>query len=178
MRIMPYRTLDNIIDGVVIIFVDIAAIKQIEALQFNEYKIEHDFPKIGRRVILLNARRIMREDIGTQMILLAMEDITEGFERSGTGEFIQFLAISKGSAGEVKSQLYVAVDQSYISKEILWTIIYIFPTGVVFIIVIVHISEEKFERLFILATEVNKMIGGLMNYLRKSKIKGIKYKST
>ena len=58
------------------------------------------------------------------------------------------------------------------------TIIYIFPTGVVFIIVIVHISKEIFERLFILATEVNKMIGGLMNYLRKSKIKGIKYKST
>ena len=46
--------------------------------QFNEYKIKHDFPKIGRRVMLLNARRIMREDIGTQMIPLAMEDITEG----------------------------------------------------------------------------------------------------
>ena len=82
MRIMPYRTLDNIIDGVVIIFVDIAAIKQIEALRFNEYKIEHNFPKIGRRVVILNARRIMREDTGTQMILLAMEDITEGDKKS------------------------------------------------------------------------------------------------
>jgi hypothetical protein len=44
--------------------------------QINDYKIEHDFPKIGRRVMLLNARRIIREGIGTQMILLAIEDIT------------------------------------------------------------------------------------------------------
>ena len=50
--------------------------------QFNEYKIEHNFPKIGRRVVILNARRIMREDTGTQMILLAMEDITEGDKKS------------------------------------------------------------------------------------------------
>ena len=43
----------------------------------NGYEVEHDFPDIGRKVIVLNARQIFREDIGSHIILLAMEDITE-----------------------------------------------------------------------------------------------------
>lgn len=43
----------------------------------NGYEVEHDFPDIGRKTILLNARQIFREDIGSRIILLAMEDITE-----------------------------------------------------------------------------------------------------
>jgi diguanylate cyclase (GGDEF)-like protein/PAS domain S-box-containing protein len=44
---------------------------------FNGYEVEHDFPGIGRKTILLNARQIFRENIGSHIILLAMEDITE-----------------------------------------------------------------------------------------------------
>lgn len=80
-----------------------------------------------------------------------MSNIAEGFDRSGTGEFLQFLAIAKGSAGEVKSQLYVAIDQNYI-------------------------NQESFDQLFELATETGRLLGGLMNYLRNSGIKGTKYK--
>lgn len=47
-----------------------------------------------------------------------MSNIAEGFERSGTGEFNQFLATAKGSAGEIRSQLYVALDQSYLSRRV------------------------------------------------------------
>ncbi|MDA8430965.1 MAG: PAS domain S-box protein [Geobacteraceae bacterium] len=43
----------------------------------NGYEVEHDFPGIGRKIILLNARQIFREDIGSHIILLAMEDITD-----------------------------------------------------------------------------------------------------
>ena len=44
---------------------------------FDDFKVEHHFESIGYKVMLLNARQIYRKDIGTKMILLAMEDITE-----------------------------------------------------------------------------------------------------
>jgi PAS domain S-box-containing protein len=44
---------------------------------FDNYEVEHDFPTIGHKSMLLNARQVYRKDIGTQMVLLAIEDITE-----------------------------------------------------------------------------------------------------
>jgi four helix bundle protein len=44
-------------------------------------------------------------------------NIAEGFERNRRSEFIQFLRYAKGSAGEVRSQLYNARDQDYIDTE-------------------------------------------------------------
>ncbi|MDD2672698.1 MAG: four helix bundle protein [Syntrophales bacterium] len=79
-----------------------------------------------------------------------MSNIAEGFERGGSKEFIQFLSISKGSAGEVKSQLYVALDQDYL-------------------------DQGNFKRLISLVDEIALIIGGLMVYLRKSEMKGPKY---
>jgi four helix bundle protein len=81
-----------------------------------------------------------------------MSNIAEGFERSGSAEFIQYLAIAKGSAGEVRSQLYVALDQGYV-------------------------EQVDFTRLATIANETGKIIAGLMQYLRGAKIKGTKYKS-
>ena len=80
-----------------------------------------------------------------------MSNIAEGYDRSGTGEFVQFLAIAKGSAAEVKCQLYIALDENYI-------------------------DESTFNDLSTLVTEIGSMIGGLMIYLRRSGIKGTKYK--
>ena len=44
---------------------------------FDDFEVVHDFRDIGYKIMLLNARRIHRKDIGAQMILLAIEDITE-----------------------------------------------------------------------------------------------------
>ncbi|OHE54725.1 MAG: hypothetical protein A2027_03460 [Thermodesulfovibrio sp. RBG_19FT_COMBO_41_18] len=49
--------------------------------KFDNFEVEHNFPIIGRKIMLLNARRIYRKDIGMQMILLAIEDITERRQR-------------------------------------------------------------------------------------------------
>jgi four helix bundle protein len=80
-----------------------------------------------------------------------MSNIAEGFERGGKREFLQFLAISKASVGEVEAQLYVALDQAYI-------------------------TEDQFATLKGLAVSTKGLIGGLMRYLRESNIKGLKYR--
>ncbi len=44
--------------------------------RFNDFEVEHDFETIGKKIMLLNARCIERKSEGTQLILLAIEDIT------------------------------------------------------------------------------------------------------
>jgi len=153
MKVLPYRTIDNVIDGVVITFTEITGQKHTQEVlsdtliyaesiidtireplivldagmkvvsanrtfyrtfktiredtegriiydlgnrqwdipklrklledilpgksEFHDYEVEHDFPSIGRKKILLNARRVYQKGKGTEMILLVMEDITE-----------------------------------------------------------------------------------------------------
>ncbi|MEI6704092.1 MAG: PAS domain-containing protein, partial [Deltaproteobacteria bacterium] len=61
---------------------DIPALRKLfeeilpQEIVFNGYEVEHVFPRIGRKTILLNAREIFRKDVGSHIILLAMEDIT------------------------------------------------------------------------------------------------------
>ncbi len=50
--------------------------------------------------------------------LSIMNNISEGFCRKSDAEFSQFLNISKGSAGEVKSMYYIAEDQRYVASEV------------------------------------------------------------
>jgi two-component system cell cycle sensor histidine kinase PleC len=45
-------------------------------IKFDDFEVEHDFPTIGHRTMMLNARQIHNEELGGRMILLAIEDIT------------------------------------------------------------------------------------------------------
>jgi len=80
-----------------------------------------------------------------------MSNIAEGFERGGDKEFFQFVSLAKGSSGEVRAQLYVALDAG-------------------------HIDQETFARLSDITIQINRMLAGLMKYLRNSDYKGSKYK--
>jgi four helix bundle protein len=58
----------------------------------------------------------LRDQI-TRAAVSSMSNIAEGFERGSRREFIQFLNVAKGSTGEVRSQLYVALDQKYVDQK-------------------------------------------------------------
>lgn len=58
----------------------------------------------------------LREQIQRASVSI-MNNIAEGFERNNNKDYIKFLGYSKGSAGEVRSMLYVATDLGYISQE-------------------------------------------------------------
>ncbi|MFY9618180.1 MAG: four helix bundle protein [Pyrinomonadaceae bacterium] len=126
--------------------------------KFEEIEAWRKARELTKRIYKISRTTSFARDFGLKdqirrASVSIMSNIAEGYDRSGTGEFIQFLATAKGSAAEVKCQLYVALDQSYI-------------------------DEHTFVELTSLAAETGNMIGGLINYLRRSGLKGTKYKTT
>ena len=78
-----------------------------------------------------------------------MANIAEGFIRRSDKEFIQFLYISMSSSAEVRSHLYVALDQGYV-------------------------NQQQFDELYGQADKIGKMISNLIKYLRNTPTKQTK----
>ena len=72
-----------------------------------------------------------------------MHNIAEGFDGGSHAEFAKFLRYAQRSCTEVKSELYVALDQDYI-------------------------TTETFDQLYDLATKTHAKIGGFIRYLTKN----------
>lgn len=78
-----------------------------------------------------------------------MANIAEGFVRRSNKEFVQFLFIAMSSPAEVRSHLYIAMDQGYLSKD-------------------------TFESIYAQADKTGRIISGLIKYLRTKQTKPTK----
>jgi four helix bundle protein len=125
--------------------------------QFEELEIWQEARRLNVEIYKLSCNSAFRKDFKFRDQIRAaaasvMDNIAEGFERSGRSELIQFLSVAKGSAGEVRSQLYRAIDQQYVET----------------VLGIKLIDEYRIHA---------SKIGGFINYLKSSDYKGQKFKN-
>ena len=122
---------------------------------FEDLEIWKEARCLTREIYKLSKTRRFSKDFSLrdQMRRAAvsmMSNIAEGFERGGNQEFVQFLYVAKASCGEVRSQLYVAVDQEYIEQNVA-------------------------DSLLIILKRLSVMIKHLIDYLKRSGMRGPKY---
>jgi four helix bundle protein len=110
-------------------FEDIIAWQKARTLTFEIYKNFKDSRDFAFR------DQIQRATVSI------MNNIAEGFERKGDREFSHFLYISKGSCGEVRSMLYLALDLGYINKG-------------------------SFESMYSQSLEISRILSGFIKQLR------------
>lgn len=122
---------------------------------FEDLKVWQKARALNVKVYQLTINETFSKDFGLKnqirnASVSISSNIAEGFERNGNKEFSQFLSIAKGSAGEVRSQLYLAKDLEYI-------------------------TEENFQTLVDDLKEISKMLNGLIRYLKETELKGSKF---
>jgi len=123
---------------------------------FEELGIFQKARELSKKIYPVTQRGEFKNDFRfVQQIRAAagsiMDNIAEGFERTGNKEFLNFLYIAKGSCGEVRSQLIRANDVGYL-------------------------TPEEYEELY---TECRKLSAAIMNLIKEIKasdITGAKYK--
>lgn len=123
---------------------------------FEELPVWRRAKELDKKIFAAANDILLNKDFGLRNQILnasgsIMDNIAEGFERNSRLEFINFLSFAKGSAGEVKSQLYRALDRKYFNESI-------------------------FEELYKETDEVSRMLMGFIEYLNKSEHKGKKFK--
>ncbi|KFF07271.1 four helix bundle protein [Flavobacterium reichenbachii] len=116
--------------------------------KFNSFEEINSWQKsriFNKRIYLVTENSNFKKDFDfvrqiRRASLSISSNIAEGFERNTDKEFIYFLYVAKASAGEVRSQLYLAFDLEYIIKE-------------------------EFEMLLNSVTEISKLLSGFIKYL-------------
>lgn len=118
----------------------IVRVEEIEAWQESR--------KLAAEVYRLTSVGLWARDFGLRdqvrrAAVSIPSNIGEGFARESNAEFVRFLAIARGSASEVKTQMYIALDLGYV-------------------------DEDSFHAIYARIERICKMITGLMQYLKKT----------
>jgi four helix bundle protein len=103
--------------------------------------------KITKEVYDLTAKKYFVKDLALleqirRAVISISSNIVEDFEKNNNNEFIRFLKIAKGSVGEVRNQLYIALVVNYI-------------------------TQEEFNKINQELENLASQIGGFINYLEK-----------
>lgn len=90
--------------------------------EFEDMEVWKVARLLTHRIYRMTAEGIWSRDYGLRdqirrSAVSIMSNIAEGFESDGAAQFQRFLSYAKGSAGEVRAQLYVALDAGYISRQ-------------------------------------------------------------
>jgi four helix bundle protein len=125
------------------------------AQRFDELHVYKCARELTKAIYSVTKRPPFSRDFGLRdqirrASVSVMSNIAEGFERGSNTEFIQFLYIAKGSCGEIRAQLVVALDQEYL-------------------------TAEEYEALDDLSRKTGSMLSNFITYLKNSKMRGEKY---
>lgn len=90
---------------------------------FESLRVWHDARRLVARIYQATREKTFAADFGLRdqirrAAVSVMSNIAEGYERGGRKEFLYFLSIAKGSAGEVRAQLYVAQDVGHLDRDV------------------------------------------------------------
>jgi four helix bundle protein len=115
--------------------------------RFEDIKSWQEARKLTAEIYRVTQSKSFAKDFGLRdqiqrAAVSIMANIAEGFGRKGNKEFLYFLNVAKGSALEVQSHLYAALDLGYI-------------------------DQSRFDTVYHLANSVSHLIGGFINYLQK-----------
>jgi len=116
--------------------------------RFEDLEVWKDARRLANLVYELTKKREFARDYGLRdqmrrAAVSVMSNIPEGFESRTRAMFVEYLGRSKGSAGELRAQLYLASDQAYI-------------------------TASEFRQAYDLAESCSKQLGGLIKYLESS----------
>ena len=122
---------------------------------FEELEIWKTARRLTQEVYALSSTLQFSKDYGLRdqmrrASVSIMSNVAEGFERGGNQEFTQYLYVAKASCGEVRSQLYVALDQEYI-------------------------DQKTTDDLLAVTQRLSVMIKHLIDHLKRSGMRGPKY---
>ncbi len=117
--------------------------------RFEDLDVWKEARKLVNMIYCLTDKNLFKNDFGLKeqiqkAAVSCMSNVAEGFDSDTKQQFVQMLSYTKRSSSEVQSELYVALDRKYITKE-------------------------EFDEGYDQAKSVRKLANGFIRYLRTGK---------